>query len=278
MPRYSVLAKAPCPQAGPTPAESNPPRRLTTGQARARRKPMPPLPPATKGGRRPRVSRGLVREATLTPFFPFPSHQETDAVFHYTGRWGPGPRCEYGSPFSKNQIGDSVRGSNQATPCRDSRASTVRAHAELRGAPASACPSAATASATISSNPDGSVASAAASSMQLSLARPRSKRGERRCTRRAGARRSRASITATSTSSRCTRCTPTRRCQRWRLLRSRGMDERHCVCACARASASAGGGAIYIYRYTYISIHARTNVSIQIHIYGYKKIHIYIFI
>jgi hypothetical protein len=69
---------------------------------------------------------------------------------------------------------------------------------------ASACPSAASASATISSNPDGSVASAAASSVQLPLARPRSKRGERRCTRRAGARRSRASITATSTSSRCT--------------------------------------------------------------------------
>ena len=102
---------------------------------------------------------------------------------------------------------------------------------------ASACPSAATASATISSNPDGSVARAAASSVQLPLARPRRKRGERRCKLRAGARRSRASITATSTSSRCTRCTPTRRCQRRRLVRSCGMDERSGVCACAHPKA-----------------------------------------
>ena len=95
MPRDSVLAKAP--RASPNPAESNPPRRLSTGQARARRKPMSHLPPATKGGRRDRVSRGLAREAALAPFFPF--HQETDAVFHYMGRWGPSPRCEYGSPL-----------------------------------------------------------------------------------------------------------------------------------------------------------------------------------
>jgi hypothetical protein len=88
---------AQAPRAGPNPAESNPPRRLSTGQARARRKPMSHLPPATKGGRRAGVSRGPVREAALTPFFPF--HQETDAVFHYTGRWGPGPRCEHGSPL-----------------------------------------------------------------------------------------------------------------------------------------------------------------------------------
>jgi hypothetical protein len=53
-------------------------------------------------------------------------------------------------------------------------------------------PSAATASATILSNPDGSVARAAASSVQPSAAVS------------AGQRRSRASITATSTSSRCT--------------------------------------------------------------------------
>ena len=58
---------------------------------------------------------------------------------------------------------------------------------------ASAQPSAATASAIISSGRDGSVASAAASSVQPSAASS------------AGARRSRASITATTTSSRCTR-------------------------------------------------------------------------
>jgi len=56
---------------------------------------------------------------------------------------------------------------------------------------ASAQPSAATASAIISSGRDGSVASAAASSVQPSAASS------------AGACRSRASITATSTSSRC---------------------------------------------------------------------------
>ncbi len=67
-------------------------------------------------------------------------------------------------------------------------------HGERLGVPhASAQPNAATASATISSNPDGSVASAAASSVQPSAAVS------------AGQRRSRASITATSTSSRCTR-------------------------------------------------------------------------
>jgi hypothetical protein len=58
---------------------------------------------------------------------------------------------------------------------------------------ASAQPSPATASAIISSGRDGSVASAAASSVQPSAASF------------AGARRSRASITVTSTSSRCTR-------------------------------------------------------------------------
>ena len=67
-------------------------------------------------------------------------------------------------------------------------------HGQCLGAPhTSEQPSAATASATISSNPDGSVASAAASSVQPSA------------TVSAGQRRSRASITATSTSSRCTR-------------------------------------------------------------------------
>jgi hypothetical protein len=67
-------------------------------------------------------------------------------------------------------------------------------HCQCLGVPhASAQPNAATASATISSTPDGSVASAAASSVQPSA------------TVSAGQRRSRASITATSTSSRCTR-------------------------------------------------------------------------
>ena len=82
----------------------------------------------------------------------------------------------------------------------------VRVRSECPGVPqASARPSAATASATIWSSPEGSVASAAASTVQpASCASART-------------RRSRASITATSTSS---RCTPTRRCQRWPLLRS----------------------------------------------------------
>ena len=82
----------------------------------------------------------------------------------------------------------------------------VRVRSECPRVPqASARPSAATASATIWSSPEGSVASAAASTVQpASCASART-------------RRSRASITATSTSS---RCTPTRRCQRWPLLRS----------------------------------------------------------
>ncbi len=87
-------------------------------------------------------------------------------------------------------------------------------------AQASPCPSATTASATISSNPDGSVASAAASSVQPSAAVS------------AGQRRSRASITETSTSSRCTRAPPNR-------LRP---PLRPCACAigCSHATGSFG--------------------------------------
>ncbi len=82
---------------------------------------------------------------------------------------------------------------SSSTHCTDECPSAVRIHAQRLGAPlASACPSAATASATISSNPEGSVASAAPNSVQ-----PPSSAS-------ASARRSRASITATSTSSRCT--------------------------------------------------------------------------
>ena len=85
---------------------------------------------------------------------------------------------------------------------------------------ASAQPSAATAFATISTTPDGSVASAAASSVQPSAASA------------AGAHRSRASITAMSTSNRCTRA------PRYRLRPLL----RPCACAigCSHATGSVG--------------------------------------
>ena len=149
------------------------------------------------------------------------------------------PQCRYRSLLRpRSSHTQDRRGLHQATDCSGTCASIMRVLAERLGAPhASACPSAATASATISSNPDGSVASAAASSVQLSLARPRSKRGERHCTLRAGARRSCASITATSTSS---RCTPTH------LGVNSGIccglaRVHHGVCACARVCVCACG-------------------------------------
>jgi hypothetical protein len=97
---------------------------------------------------------------------------------------------------------------------RDRGATWASGRFSLVGVPhASAQPSAATASAIISSGRDGSVASAAASSVQPSAAAS------------AGARRSRASITATSTSSRCIRALTNR-------LRP---PLRPCACAGSRA-------------------------------------------
>ena len=87
---------------------------------------------------------------------------------------------------------------------------------------ASAQPSAATASAIISSGRDGSVASAAASSVQPSAASS------------AGARRSRASITATTTSSRCTRA------PRHRLRPVLVAALRPCAIGCSHATGSVG--------------------------------------
>ena len=93
-------------------------------------------------------------------------------------------------------------------------------------------PSAATASATICSTPDGSVASAAASAVQPPASAT------------ASTRRSRASITATSTSSRCTPNGGLRR----RLTCAGG------VCACVRAC---GGQAVRAPAHARISLASR---------------------
>jgi hypothetical protein len=132
---------------------------------------------------------------------------------------------------------------SQASNCEELRAEgSVRIHSErsprreclqirLRSRRSGQCravpqPSASTASATISSTPEGSVASAAASAVQPPASAS------------ASTRRSRASITATSTSS---RCTPTRRssCQRWPSSQSHVGCAHACVCPSVRAPSDA---------------------------------------